>query len=314
MNKRTRGILITILATFCWGMMVIPVRRLGDYGAGLGSLDIAFLRMGLTTAMLFIILLIVDRKSLKIRLKDLWIFLIFGFMELLAEIFIFYAMNNISSSLATLLQMTSPYYIMLMAYFFFGEKITKRMAVASIIAIGGCIMATGVILGVDNINILGILAGIGSGMAYAAFVIGSRLSMDRSYTPQGTLFYTFLFGALFAVPLVNFGKIASVTFSGDISIPTHMILLSFFMTLIPYYLSNVAIRDIGASLTSIIELLEIAFSAFAEFFAFGVGIGPLKLIGMMLIVVAMLVFDEESSNYIKEKFRKLTGRFAKQSD
>ena len=305
MNKRTFGIAATVLATMLWGMLIIPERNLTD--AGFSSLDIAFVRMGLTAVVLFVVLLLIDRKSLKIKLKDLWIFPIFGFMEMLSEAFIFYAMDHTSAALAVLLQMTSPYYIMLMAYFFFGEKITKRMAIASIIALVGCLFATGAILGVDRLDVLGIFAGIGSGVAYAAFVIGSRISMERDYTPQGTLFYTFLFGALFSIPLVDFEGITTAM-SNSISTTGYVVSMAIFMTAVPYYLSNIAIRDIGASLTSIIELLEIVFAAFFELVVFGTGFDIMKIPGMILIFVAMIVFDEQSYNYVVNKLKSIMHR------
>ncbi len=314
MNKKVMGILLTVIATFLWGLLVIPTRKLGDDGGfGLSSMDIAFLRMGLTAVGLFIVLFIFDRKSLKFKWRDFWIFPVFGFMEMLAEIFIFYAMGHISASLAVLLQMTSPYYIMLMAYFIFGEKITKRMAIASIIAVTGCVFATGVILGIDTVEVYGIIAGIGSGFAYAAFVIGSRVGMERQYSPQGMLFYTFLFGAIFLIPTVNFDMVSSAFLSDDLSIPALILSMSIFMTLVPYFFANVAIRDIGVSLTSIIELFEIIFAGLTAFVVFGEEITLLNAIGMILIFVAMIVFDEESYNYTLKKLKGLLKIFKKPS-
>ena len=63
-------ILSTVLAGVLWGIISIFVRTLS--AAGLTSLQIMFLRGGLSAVLLLVFLLIKDRSLLKIRLRDLW--------------------------------------------------------------------------------------------------------------------------------------------------------------------------------------------------------------------------------------------------
>ncbi len=301
MEKRT-AVILAFAVTILWGSMCVVSNYLEQ--CGIISMDIAFLRLGLTSVILFFVLLIFDRESLKIKKKDLWIFPVFGFCEFISEVLIFKAMYYVPSPIAVLLQMTSPFYIMILSYFIFKEKITKPMIIAAIIAIIGCFFAT-MDDGSGTMNIIGILAGIGSGIGYALYVIGSKLSMDRGYSPHGTLFYLFFFGALFSIPTADLGHIAEVI-SVDWKAVISIIVLVVFMTLIPYYLTNVIIQVLGPTTTSILELMEIVFSSIFEYFFIGRIITGWNIFGMILIMLAIVIMNV-GTVYIFKRLRENKG-------
>ena len=67
------SVLFILISGILWGCLGIFVRVLN--AKGIDSMDVVFLRAIITAVAMFIYLLIINRKMLKIKLKDIWFFL-----------------------------------------------------------------------------------------------------------------------------------------------------------------------------------------------------------------------------------------------
>ena len=114
--------------------------------AGLNNITVFFSRVLIASIILFFFLLIYNRSLLKIRLKDIWIFILTGGVGSLGlNICYNESILNLSLSLAAVLLSLMPVYVVIIAAIFFKEKITFKKIICMILAIAGCVLVSGVL-------------------------------------------------------------------------------------------------------------------------------------------------------------------------
>lgn len=190
-----------IFAAVLWGIIGLFVRTLSAYG--LNSLEIMMVRCFFSAGMIFVYLGSFDRKSLKVRPRDLWMFFGTGIVSFLIFGCAYFAAINLTSmSVAAVLLYTSPVFVMLMAAVFFKEKITRLKILSITICVVGCVLVTGG-LGGAEVSAKGIFYGLVSGFCYALYSIFGRIAA-KNYNAVTVTAYTFLFaagGSFFAADL-----------------------------------------------------------------------------------------------------------------
>ena len=166
------------------------------------------------SSVLFMLLLL-DRGSLKVKLKDVPVFIIFGVFKILSDVTFFFAQGSIQLSLASLLQMTAPYYVMFISLILFKDSITLKKLFALGMATIGCIMVAGVLSGDMPVEIDGILSAMMSGMFFGMFMVGSKISANRGIKPGASLFYILLVADLIALPLSDVGGVVDAVSNSE---------------------------------------------------------------------------------------------------
>ena len=160
------GQLLILLAGCFWGSMGLFVRRLG--ALGFSSRQVACLRLTVGALVFVLLLLILDRKALKIRLRDLPLFLGLGLLSVLFFTFCYFrAIELMPLATAAILLYTSPIWVTLMAALFFHERLTVRKLLALGLAFAGCVLVSG--LSGGSLTFYGLLVGLG--VAAAAFAV-----------------------------------------------------------------------------------------------------------------------------------------------
>ena len=192
------GSFLIIAAGTLWGTMGIFVRSLGAYG--FDSIQISALRL-CAAALCFLLLLLARRgRGFRLQLRDLPLFLGLGVGSVgLMTCCYFAAIRMMTMSEAAILLYTSPIWVVLMSALFFHEKVTRRKLLALILAFGGCALVSG--LGGGELNPLGVLVGVGSGIAYGLYSILGSVALRR-YPPETVSAYTFFIAAI-AVLLIS---------------------------------------------------------------------------------------------------------------
>ena len=123
-----------ILSGILWGSTGLFVRSLA--GMGMNSLTIMFSRVFLAMFMLLIGILLYDRSLLKIKIRDLWIFIAAGLIGTLGLNFCYNeSISRLTLSLSAVLLSLAPVFVLLMAAVFFKEKITVKKFRCMILAI-----------------------------------------------------------------------------------------------------------------------------------------------------------------------------------
>ncbi|MBE6523405.1 MAG: DMT family transporter [Thermoplasmata archaeon] len=258
--------------------------------AGFTPLDVSICREGVTAAVFFVILLLTDRSAFRIRLRDLWIFVLFALFNVLSNFFLFNAQDLIPLGTAAVLELTNPYFIMIFAFFLFGDKVTKRKLLAAVIEFLGCIFIIGVLEDPGSISVMGVIFGLLSGVTLAAFTLGSRCVEKLNYSENTTMFYFFFLSSVLLVPFADFGHLSGIL-SDNVDLWAYMLMMGVLGTLIPNYLVIIAVRRMDPAVLTMIITSSIVLSTVYGVVFFGDKLDLMIIIGIVMVLVALVILD-----------------------
>ena len=293
-----RAALFVALSAASFGFLGVPVRFLHDNG--FAPLDITAVRLFVTTIALVIVALVVDRGLFKVRKRDLLFFILFGFFKLMSDVTLFRAQVTIDLSLSTLLQMTAPYYVLVISLFLFRERITLMKILAMLVAFIGCIFVTGVITGgMHSLDFVGVASALISGLFFGLYTIGCKLGSDKGYKPVTTMMYTCVFASLMTIPFANDVKV--VESFVDVHLILGVLSLGILMTLIPFFVSTWGVQKLEASKVSLISVMEVITACIVGYFLFDEEMTVLNIIGMSLVVASIVIMDLKINREIRKR-------------
>ena len=279
--------LFVILAGFFWGSTGLFVRVLQSYG--LDSLQISCIRLITAAILMFLFVLIKDKKLLKINPKDLWMFLLSGgFSVFFTCIFYFKTISLASVSVACILMYTAPIFVIITSFFAFGEKLTKTKISAMIIAFFGCIFVSGII-GSDTkaISPAGFLFGLGSGIAYASYSIFSKIALKK-YSPYTVTFYSFLIAGIAAFFLADFSAIFNIAAKN-----TELILLypmtGLFVSVVPFLLYTLGLSGMESGPACVLSCTEPLVAALVSIFILSEPFSVSSVCGIIMILISIIM-------------------------
>lgn len=292
MNLRLPPVVMVMIAAILAGLLNLFSKDL--LNVGFSPIQICACRESVTAVVFFLILLVCDRSALKVDWRHLWIFLLFGAFNVGSNLCVFTAQETLPLEVAAALEMTSPYFILVFAFFLFGDKITRRKILAAVMAFIGCIFIIGLVNGVDDLDVLGISVGILSGMTLAAFTIGGKYVGEMGYSENTAMFYFFLFSALLIAPLTDFAGIYEIA-SDDTVVSLCILSMGIICTLAPNYLVIYGIRRVDPATVSIIITSSLIVSTLCGILAFGDPFEWTDAVGIILVLSAIVVLDPPRS-------------------
>lgn len=299
MNKTIAPLLVSI-AGFCWGIIGVFSKQLS--ALGLSSIQITESRCLITAIFLILYISITDPKKLKIKLKDLWIFLGTGILSIaFFNICYFNAIEFSDLSSAAILLYTAPFFVLILSAVFFKEKLTPVKITAVVIAFTGCALAVGII-GSGKITTEGLIYGILSGIGYGLYSIFGRIALKKYHTLTVTV-YTFIIAAISLLP---FCKIHEIIWKATTTptVLTTALLLGIISTLVPFlcYTKGLSMMDTGTA--SIIAYLEPLVATACGMLLFKEEITVIKLTGILLILISIIILNFPRN--VKRKSDELT--------
>ena len=178
MNAKIK--IITAMVTF--GTIGIFVRYIP-----LPSSIIALARGVLATFFLLAVMACGKRWPDKAAItRNLALLLISGVLIGFNWILLFEAYNYTSVAVATLCYYLAPVFVIIASPFVLGEKLTTRKTLCVIAALGGMVLVSGVIQNymnggnTEDLNLTGVLLGIGAGALYATIILINKKLKDIS--------------------------------------------------------------------------------------------------------------------------------------
>ena len=178
MNAKIK--IIAAMATF--GTIGIFVRYIP-----LPSSIIALVRGVLATFFLLAVMACGKRWPDKAAItRNLALLLISGVLIGFNWILLFEAYNYTSVAVATLCYYLAPVFVIIASPFVLGEKLTTRKTLCVIAALGGMVLVSGVIQNymnggnTEDLNLTGVLLGIGAGALYATIILINKKLKDIS--------------------------------------------------------------------------------------------------------------------------------------
>lgn len=277
--------LCTIFAGVLWGTISVFLKNLSS--SGLSLIQITACRAIFSSFFLFVYFLVKDKNLLKIKLKDIWMFVGTGVVSLtFFSLCYFSTILESGASIAVILLYTSPIFILLLSAILFKEKITKIKLFALILTFVGCIFVTG-IGGENHLSAKGLFIGLCAGFGYALYSIFSRFALKK-YKPLTVTFYTFVFSSISLLPLCNIVEICS-SFSEKSLL--FLIGIALVCTVLPYIFYTFGLSGLETGKAAILVTVEPLVGSLIGIFVWKENLDMLKLIGIIMIFIAVILIN-----------------------
>ena len=290
-----------VLAGIFWGSVGIFIRALSGYG--MNTFTIVESRTIAAVVLMLIGIGIVDKTQLKIRLKDLWIFVLASWLGMLGVNLTYNeAVNYVHLSLAAVLLSLSPIYVLIMARLFFKEKITMRKACCAALAILGCSMASGLLesFGGMKLSPYGILLAFASGVFYAMYSMFTKIAMKRGYSGLTITFYCMVVIAVTLMPFTDWGILGRYISDAPAGNSLFLILHAVFAAVLPYTMYTIGFQYMDAGKVSILAAGEPVAAMIFGIFCFNEIPTSGEFAGLFLTVAAIIFLGMPEKSVRKE--------------
>lgn len=247
--------LLIISAGIMWGSAGFFVRSLSSMG--LDSVSITAARALVSSLILGAVLFIFRRDQLRIKLRDLWIFIGSGMVSFaMMNVFYNIAIVRLSVSLAAVLMCSAPFFVVVFSRFIFNEKITGIKVLALILAFTGCILVSDVINNHGVISPEGLLCGCLSAVVYSLYSIFSRTAVSRGYAPMTINFWSFFLGFAGCAAFADWSSVAAAFASHPVEAPAVFLLNALIIGVFPYFCFTEGLRYMETGKASILASVE----------------------------------------------------------
>lgn len=281
------GEAMALAAAVLWGFIGLAVRPLG--GLGLTAVELTFVR----SAAAFIgaaAMALCRGGSLRIRLRDLWIFLGSGLASVVFfNVCYFYTQKTLPLAVSSVFLYTAPFFVAGISAGVFGERLTAGRVGALAAAFIGCVMVSGALSGNSGdtsnmpITLKGAAAGVGSGFGYALYTVFGRLAARR-YSAEVFMAYTFFIASCALTPFVSVGHIVGAAQGGG---GAALAAFALIFTLLPYLLYTASLGRLSGSTASALAFAEPLTSAAVGYVFFGERLTAVQAAGIILTAAAL---------------------------
>jgi len=287
MGKNRVSILLILIAGILWGCIGLFVRTLNSWG--ISSMEIVELRAFVTLIAMLIVLLIYDRKMLRIKLKDIWCFFGTGLLSIVFFNYCYFKTIGLASmSVAAVLLYTAPAIVMVLSFFLFKEKFNARKVISLVMTFIGCVLVTGFVGSDTHLSFGSILVGLGAGLGYALYSIFSRYALERGYSTFTITFYTFLVASIGTL-FISDTKLVISTVAQS---PARIIVAVAFgivSTVLPYICYTLGLKNVENGKASIIASIEPVTATVLGIIIFSEPVTLTGILGVILVIVALAI-------------------------
>ncbi len=201
-----------------------------------------------------------------------------------------YAIGQVGAGLATVLGNTQVVFVPLAAWLFLKERPGMRVAISVPVVLLGVVLISGVVGGGEAYGadpVLGVIFGIGTGIAYAGFLLVQRQANADPRRPAGPLFDATLSAAICSLIIgLVIGNVDLVP-----SWPAHgwLILLALGVQVVGWLLISISLPRVPAAITSVVLTLQPVASVLLGIWLLGEAPSSFQLLGVLFIVAGLLM-------------------------
>lgn len=250
------GTVLVLLAGISWGTSGLFVRYFSVFG--MSAMQLTLFKCAIPGVVLVLFCLLFRRDLLRVKLRDLWIFLCLGIISLTFFTWCYFStIQATSMSAAAILLYLAPTLVMLMSAVLFHEEITKTKVIACALAFAGCFFVSGFLGNAVPLPFHAIVTGLLSALGYALYSIFSQLALDRGYDPLTLPTYAFLFAGLSALPFAHPAEIAAAaSMTEPWKFAGMLVLMACMVSLLPYVLYTNGLKRSTPGRASIMASIE----------------------------------------------------------
>jgi drug/metabolite transporter (DMT)-like permease len=252
--------------------------------ANIPSSSIGFWRMVIVLPVIFTLLVYRQQLGALFRLRKSQVAQLFlaGFF-LFAHFYTWFLSVQLTSvANAMILFCTNPIFTMLLAWYFFSERITARMCFTLLLAVLGVVILVGD--GSSASAFTGDILGLICGLFFSGYMLASK-SVRKDLPNLPFAFFTYLVcGALFFLvakiggdPLWGYGSNTWLSLAG----------LAFGSTLLGHSLLTFCLQYFPVGFISVATLTEPVIAAATGYWLLGESLTGFDILGMLLVIVAI---------------------------
>jgi drug/metabolite transporter (DMT)-like permease len=270
----------------------------------LDPISIVFIRLLISTVMLWIIVAIFFRKE-KISFSLFkWIAVLAFFEPFIYFIGETYGLQRVSPVVTSLIIATIPVFTAIVMQLFFRVKLTTINFIGIFISLSGVVL---ILVGKNmqfDVDILGLLllflavfAAVGYGILLNKLVSNVHpIWLITAQNTFGTLFFLPLYLVLRKTP--NFDYATVFTFlSPQGEIWTCILLLSIFSSSLAFIFYSMAVRKIGIVRGIVFANLIPIFTAITSFFLLGEHLSITKIAGIFIVIFGLMLTQRKKYNF-----------------
>mgnify|MGYP000868143971 FL=1 len=281
MSERYQGFILIFLSALFYSTLGIFGKYI--YTTGIEMSLVIVLRFFATVILVGAFLLITRKEPFLTFSRSV---LFQGIFFVATAILYFMAVKYLSAGLATVILFAHPALVAALAVIFYREKINAMQICGLVLALLGLFFISG--LGMDNtvvLSPLGLVLAILSAVVYAFYVLLGQ----KSVKTDGVWTITFTVALMGLV-------ILAIVFPKDIpalfTITPYQLLLglamAFFGTLLPVVLLLKGVQKVGASIGSLISIIEVPIALFLAYLILGEILTVWQVIGTVLILLSTI--------------------------
>ena len=256
---------------------------------GVPLLGVAFYRAALGFAILLLILASVRPAWLRVSVRDLPLFVLFGLVGVAAFFVTYvYAIHLAGMAVAVVLMYTAPAWVTLIAWRLFGEGLGWVKLTALGLAFVGCaLVARAWNPSQVRLNLAGVLCGLGAGLTYGLYTVFNKMAVRR-YVPWTVMMYALGFGAAFLLPLQSAATFRPLQ---QPMLVVWLLVLAIGPTLGAALLHAMSLQRLPASVVSIVATLEPAIATILAWVFLKERLGVDQIAGGVLILSGVLLLQ-----------------------
>jgi len=292
MKSSPKPYIYIILAGILTGAIGIFVKLIGSE---IHFMTLVFYRMILGFLFVLAVVPFIDKNAFKVKRKDLKNYFIVGI--LFASTLSLFVVANLFAPVQNVVLITnfSPFLVLILAYFFLKEKITRTKIITLIIGVVGIIIINPFKIGE---NTLGNYLALTQMVFYSFLVV--RMRKEGKEHSIGAIIWFFLFATLLLLPfpfIFGWGNLSEVIWL--------VLGLGIFSTGFAYLFHNLALEKIGAEISSIFIMLTMPLSGILlAFFILGEELNLRIIIGGIILIAAG-VYLQAHNKKVKRAFSKI---------
>ncbi len=297
-SRSSQGFIIALVATVLWSTTGPFISYLGKTYS-LPSLVLAFWRDLFVSFGMVVGLLIFSRARFHLA-RSHWPFMVFYGLTLAVfnSLWTFSVHYN-GAAVATVMAFSSPAMTAILSRVILKEKFSQIKILSILLSLAGIILVAGAYSpSVWNLNPLGIIFGLLSGLLFAIYNLEGKHASDTKIDSWTALLYSFLWASIFLL-FFNFGNDLFVTGKAPFS---DMLWLGnsfngwgilFFLGVAPtlggFGLYTLSIRYLSPTTSNLIATLEPAFTAIWSYLFLSEVLNPIQLVGGVLVLLGVVL-------------------------
>ena len=297
-SQSSRGFMIALVATVIWSTTGIFISYLSKTYS-LPSLVLAFWRDLFVSFGMVVGLFIFSRVRFQLDRKHWGFMVLYGLTLAIFNSMWTFSVQYNGAAVATVMAFSSPAMTAILSKIVFKEPFSKIKILSILLSLGGIVLVSDAYdPAVWNLNPLGIIFGLISGLMFAIYNLEGKHASDTHIDSWTALLYSFAFATVFLL-FFNLGNDLFITskapfadmlwLGNSISGWGLLFFLGVAPTLGGFGLYTLSIRYLSPTTSNLIATLEPAFTAIWAYFLLNEILTGTQLIGGMLVLIGVIL-------------------------